>query len=579
VAKPLRTYFTFSWFNRGNPSSIEQFKGTLAKYNRDAVVAVCSAVNCLLKTWGGGYLDPVVHDVLVNSAFPPSLANEMVRARKNPGDRRMVFHRQQLLFVAKMAVIHCATAGVNPLPQKYWGGLGDAFLMANDHLHFTLPTPTTPDQEVLNVLSQFIPALESSGLFSLRHMTARAHTFAEIASDSKSRHNFVNLPDIFESLTGLTVLDFHSLCFAVIAKYIQMDLRQFLADGKSFFLTREWFRTAALQPEKVDRFLSEMASSGHVFQASFKSRDTGASDFTPMRDKPIFVANNHWLFAIDTAFVADKIESGIFWRVHNSLKTREEKRNLHAFWADIFETYLDRLLSQSIDGIRNRFFTSPRYASDGNEVCDGLILCGTSAILLEYKGVTFTAESKYSGNPALVSRAIDEKLVSPKGVEQLANAVRRLFTRGTLEQIRDVDTSGVLKVFPVLVTRDPIGRTLVLNLYLHRKFQTMVNRRQCRPRIITPLFCMDADAIETISAYLKDVRLDHVLDAQHKADPNVVSTFQAINNSVLDSLAKRDNPFIARAFEDFFERGIRTLFPYENLDVKGAQPNLESPQS
>jgi hypothetical protein len=565
---PLRTYFTFGWFNQGNPSSIEQFHSALKKYNRDAVIAACSAINCLLKTWAVGFMDSPTHDVLVKAAFPDFMAKPMLQARHRSGDGRVVFHRQQTLFVAKMATLHCSTHGANPLAAKYWGGLGDVFLMANDHLYFLLPTPTTPDQEIINVLAQFVPALEISGRHSLRFTVARAHAFLKIARALRGRHNFVDIDNIFQKATGMTVLEFQALCVATISKYTEMNVDQFRTNATAFFVNQDWFKSASVREQQLEQFLSHVSSDADSFQQQYKKKDTGASDFTPFRDKPLLstmLVSKKFFFPIDAGFLADKIESGIFWTVHNAISKSPTKEHLHQFWADVFEIYLNKLLSDSVDGSKNNFFPSPIYVSDGTQVCDGLMICGTSAILFEYKGVTFRAESKYGGTPQALSQTIDDKLVSPKGVKQLANAIDRLFMRESTDKISGVNVATIRTIFPVLVTRDSIGRTLVLNLYLQRKFQVMVNKRKCRPRVVTPLFCMDAEAIETVSAYLKEARLDDILDAQHRADPNMASTFQAIENSVLNSIGERDNHSINGNFDELFDNGIKTLFPQEKL--------------
>jgi hypothetical protein len=95
------TYFTFAEFNSGRPSSPEQFQNALSGYHRDSVVALCSAVNCLLKTWEGGRVDPKAHDLLARTAFSADLAYRMSQARENVRDPRVAFHRQQLLFVGE----------------------------------------------------------------------------------------------------------------------------------------------------------------------------------------------------------------------------------------------------------------------------------------------------------------------------------------------------------------------------------------------------------------------------------------------------------------------------------------------
>src|SRR5260221_3870598 len=548
MPQPIATYITFAEFNGGRPSSPQQFHDELAKYQRDGVIALCSTMNCLLKTWIGGRVDSKAHDLLAQSAFSVDLAARMKRARENAANPRVVFHRQQLLFVAKEAVLHCKNEGINPLSNAKWNNFGTILLMANDQLPFLFPRAEDRDQQLLNTLAEFIPVLEISGPYSMKNKTARAQAMSDIAAELLDHPDFIDIAKIFEGVGGMNVREFRALSFASMTKYMQLDLDQFQNNPGEFFLPRTWFQTAALDSGKVARFLDDVSVDGESLKKKFKTRNAGKSDFTPIRDRPLYTAADK-LFATDAAFLGEKVETGIFWAVHNSLDGGQRQR-LHRFWGHVFETYMDRLLAKNVGGGKQTYIPSPQYVS-GGEACDGLIICGSSWILLEYKGSTFTAESKYSGDTTLLSNALNEKVVVEKGVRQLANAIERLFARGTNDRIANVDLSKVRRIFPVLITRDSIGGALVINNILNRKFDVMINRRSCRPHVITPLFCMDAEVMEGISAYLREARLDDILDARYKGDPPMMANFGLIPNPVIDAIGYRPNEFVDFWFDRF----------------------------
>jgi len=564
MRQPIATYITFAEFNGGRPSSLEEFRAELTKYQRNGVIALCSAINCLLKTWIGGRVDPRAHDLLTQSAFPLELAARMKRARESANNPRVVFHRQQLLFVVKEAVLQCKNEGINPLSNAQWNNFGTTLLMANDQLPFLFPRAEDRDQQLLNTLAEFIPVLEISGPYSMKNKTARAQAMADIAAELVGHADFIDMATIFAGLSGMNVREFRALSFASMTKYMQLDLDQFQKNPSDFFLPRSWFQAAAMEPAKVARFLDDVSSDGGALQTKFQKRNAGKSDFTPMRDRPLYTTTDR-LFAIDAAFLGEKVETGIFWAVHNSLDAADRQR-LHRFWGHVFQTYMDRLLLKNVAGGKNKYTPSPSYVS-GGEVCDGLILCGSSVLLLEYKGATFTAESKYSGDTKLLSEVLNEKLVMEKGVRQLATAVERLFKRGAIDAISDVDISKVRRVFPVLVTRDNIGGALVINAILNRQFDAMINRRSCRPYVITPLFCMDAEVMEGISAYLREARLDDILNARYQGDPRMMSSFGQVSNPVLETIGPRPNEFVDFWFDQFVKTGLTLLFPGEVFET------------
>lgn len=227
-------------------------------------------------------------------------------------------------------------------------------------------------------------------------------------------------------------------------------------------------------------------------------------------------------------------------------------------------------MRNSVDGVKNRFFPSPKYVSDGDEVCDGLIICGSSVALLEYKGSTFTAQAKYGAAPQVLVKEIEEKLVESrkgerKGVLQLSNAVVRLFGRGSSDSISGVDLSGVQTIYPVLVTRDDLGGALVINAFLNRRFRNVLNPKMVRPRTVTPLFCLSSEALEVISGYLGEARFTDILEARYRSEPTLMSTFLAVDNAVINKIGKRRNKDLDAAFDEFRSGVALRLFPNETF--------------
>src|SRR5437660_9122285 len=103
----VATYVPYSELNDGQPSTLDEFCGQLGTFARSRILHLCSAMNAALRS----NEDPInreAHDALVKSFFEPQLADRLLRKK---GDVRFVFHRQQILFVAKTAVLHCPDDG------------------------------------------------------------------------------------------------------------------------------------------------------------------------------------------------------------------------------------------------------------------------------------------------------------------------------------------------------------------------------------------------------------------------------------------------------------------------------------
>lgn len=513
-------------------------------------------------------MDDEAHELLVRSAFPPDLANQLAEGANNRRTPRYVFHRQQLLYVAKEATLHCKVDGADPLSLPYWGGLGMVFLMANDHLHLGLPEPNSADERIVNTLAEFIPVMEYSGWHSFQSKVTRAHLMlSRFLERLRGDREFVDIPRLFEQTVGIPCTTYEGLCFGTLSKYMQMGIESFRNDPAGFLLRPAFFQQTAVQRRHVDLFLSDVSATPENLRQSFVQRNLGTSDFTWFRDRPL-VRDQDSIYALDAAFLAEKLETGIFWRVHNSLGTDQEKQRLHGFWGRLFQEYANELLQVSVDGNANVAYPSPTYESSREQVCDAIVVCGSAAMLFEYKGSTFTAEAKYGGDPGRLRREIEGKLVgteaNPKGVRQLANAISRLFSVQSSGGADGVDLSSVRTVYPVLVTRDDLGGCLLVNLLLNRYFRRLLNRRASRRRI-TPLFCLSAEALEAISAYLSEARLADILHARYRRDRSLMSTFLAVDNDVIERIGPKRSKYLDCAFDEFSQELVRGLFPHESL--------------
>ena len=363
------TYIPYAEINNDVPSTIGEFRAELSKFVCESVVYVCSVINIILRTWGGGRLDVDAHEELVRNSFPPDIAENLIKMSKLEMGTRRIFHRQQLLFVAKEAILHCPSRGLDPLTSPAWGGLGVSFLMANDHLHFSYPSPDDSDEKMVNTLADLIPVGEYSGWHSVINKITRSYLMSTRILDSMRKHSdFVDLNTEFSKIAGITPIEYQSLCFGALSKYIRMDIASYRKHPQSFLLPRTFFNPTHIVQERVDQFLEDLSSTPEKFREAFGKRNVGHNDFTSLRDKPLFQQEGNF-YAIDAGFLAEKLETGAFWRVHNSYNSNRDKKRLHAFWGAVFQEYSNWLVRNSVDGVKidsshcpSMFRTAMKYA-------------------------------------------------------------------------------------------------------------------------------------------------------------------------------------------------------------------------
>jgi hypothetical protein len=78
---------------------------------------------------------------------------------------------------------------------------------------------------------------------------------------------------------------------------------------------------------------------------------------------------------------------------------------------------------------------------------------------------------------------------------------------------------------------------------------------------------MDAEVVEGVSAYLSEARIDDILDARYRGDPQLMSSFGQVANPVLESIGHRPNEFVNLWFDKFVNSGLTLLFPGEKFET------------
>jgi hypothetical protein len=558
MAPTFATYFTFSEFNGGVRATPEQFRSELSRFNGPAVVYLCGVMNSVIRDWQG-HERREAHEELVRNTFVPQVAERINAIVRDPRNPRGVFHRQQLLFVSKEALFHCQDqGGEDPLAAPHGGEFGRVLLMANDLLPKRVTGPAPTREQMINVLSEFIPIAEASGSYKAIHKIIRSR----LMLDRFFPNDGVEICQVFERATGVPLNDYFALCFATLCRYFDLDLKKFQHDPGNFVLSQNWFRTTPIAPSVIKNFLAEISANAHEFRTSLEKKTGSANDFTVFRSKPIF-GNGEAYFMIDALFLAEKSESGVFWCVNQALPAASRLR-FHQDWGLAFERYVNWLIGESIDGSQNRLYPNPKFSDTGEEVCDAILICRDSALFVESKGATFTAEAKYGTNSDRLREEIEEKLVETeghrKGVGQLAVRIEEVFSRKNPRRIEALDTSRVNKVFPVLITRDDIGAALVMNAYVASRFRELFHRKSVSVTV-TPPFSLSAQDLEMICGYLQGTSLANLLEERYRNDRGLLSTFWFVENAITERMGDLKCKPLNNALHSYFKNMEEILFP------------------
>jgi hypothetical protein len=539
----LKTYLILQDLT-GKPVKEDEFRERLTRFNRSAVIRLCSILNLVLSQWSGSY-DIVAHNKLVHSLFPGPVAKKIVASG------RPALHRHQLLFVIQEAIRYCDEEA-RDISGPYWNGFGVVLLMASEILYRPLPKGATLSEDWARKISLLLPDMEANKSASYVNKMARSLAMCgRFLEPFRNSNLFFDVGELFEAANGFSLDAFHGLMFGLIAKFTKLDEIKKSSNPTDYAVSENWLRSTTLPASQIKAFFDYVSSDSASYREVLDVQKPQPNDFTLLRNKPLFFHEAHF-YPVDLSLLAEKFESGIFWSA-NSRLIGAQRETFHSFWGTVFEAYLTWLFEKSTAGKANGFFPRPRYAGQPDEeVCDAIILSGRCAVFVEYKGSTFTSKGKYGADPKVLDAELKVKLVGTpnrrKGVFQLVDAVEKLCRRENPEAVEGVDMYGVTTIFPLIITRDDLGSAFNVNAYLNNHFQE--GTKNCKfLRSVTPLFCMSADDIEGLSPFLRDTRFSDILAARYRADKSLTRPFWTVPNMVLNRKGQRTPELLSEEME------------------------------
>jgi hypothetical protein len=416
-------------------------------------------------------------------------------------------------------------------------------LMASELLALPRTRGDTASEELARRICSVLADMETNGPSTYHRKMARSVAvcthFADQLRDSK---NFFDIRELFRDANRIDLEPFYALLFGCISRFLTQDKGKSSLSPIDFAVSADFFRTCtSITPDELKSFFESISADSVRYALEVQEKNPHRNEFTVLRNRPLF-ADNGLYYPVDISLLADKMESGVFWSVHGKIPSDKRDR-FHQFWGSVFELYSRWLIESSVDGKVNRFFPDPRYAGrDDEQVCDALVVSGRSAVLIECKGSTFTANGKYGGDAKVFDAELKAKLVGTtsrrKGVRQLVDAIQNLFMNKPPDSINGVDLHEVDTVFPVVLTRDDIGHAYNSSAYLNLHFQELVAGRDAVCRVM-PLCCISADDVERLTPYFNDVSLPDILSARIAGDPNLVFPLWNGDNEVLEGLRER----------------------------------------
>jgi len=533
MASPPEMRYWLNWSElTGKPKiTIEQYRNALRQFPRSEILIACARFSII---FGFG---PDANTVASQEAteywapllFFPNLAPRALAFAKQG---RPLFFQGQVRFLASEAM-RLDPAHPEDGSKLHDYALGELLLAAGELMHkVPVDRPVEELDTMAEIVANFIPTFETDSITDAFVLFLRFYIYMTIIIPSlPANKRLFDVDAEFEKVFGFPLDLYTKFVHTFTAHALLQRKETKLGDVPEGSLGISWFKRTNLTEDQVSRMFDTVCC--RLSDLPDTKKVHGYADFEFLKNNP-YLRIDDKLYAIDYEHAVAKLESGALWRVAG---TMEKNRRLQyfSFWGIVFEGYVNWLLDNYASKALNRCFPEPHYLSgkDTRPICDSIVICGSTAVLIEAKLATCRADVRYSCDRKLIREYLDTRLVDgtnrPVGVSQLVTAINRI-TQGPKDELPEW-LRGIKKIMPLIITRDDIGSSWMTNGYLNARFQKMRGPRNKR-FIITPLVSMNIATLERACSALQKTALSDILQDRIREDTFLGRPFEAASSHV-----------------------------------------------
>jgi len=337
--------------------------------------------------------------------------------------------------------------------------------------------------------------------------------------------------DLFERQFGFPLKAYCEFVFLFFMHAMMVREKKSLALAINSGLSIASFQNATVPHELINRMFETVCFS--LDKMEDQKTPFGYADFEFLRDHP-YLQYNQELFCLDYEYAVGKLESGALWRVLKALPPEKQLPYL-SFWGNVFEDYIAWLFETYAPKKLNTFYSAPKYENTAaNQICDAIVICGSTAVLIEAKLATCPAHVRYSGDYMKMKKFLEERLVCGTdrkvGVAQLLHAIENV-TSLPPEQV-PTWLRGIKKFIPLIITKDDLGSSWMVNGYLNARFKEQIDRKKYKEYTITPLASMSVSTLERAVNAMRKIPLSAILENRIKSDKSLGRAFEGASDYV-----------------------------------------------
>jgi hypothetical protein len=557
----LRTWVQWSELVQQPRTTLADFRALLSKHPKASFLVACAKLSVGFDYGPDARTIPSdkALDTLTPHLFLPELVN---RVRTFANRQRIIFFQGQLRYLAA-EVIRLQPLPSDDLPGPDNHELGEFMLRAGELLYKPHAGVQDKLSAMANLAAEFLPIYELDSPTDPMFVFLRFYIFLTIIIDRLPPHlRLFDAEKEFQKLFPFPLITYAEFiaAFALHATQERNNSRNYNSPIDAT-LRKSWFKNTNISQDLIDKMFDSVSFSLDNLP---EPKDTlGYGDFEFLRDRPYFLHNRD-LYLLDYEFALGKLESAVVWRVLRRLPENKKEPFL-SFWGHIFEEYVVWMFETYAGPTLNTLYPGPLYVDGTDQICDSIIICGDTAVLIETKLATCKASVRYSGDYLQVTEYLEAKLVTGAGVRQLLSAVKNIDGSpgklpGWLKEIK--------KIIPVIITKDDVGSSWVVNAYLNRRFKDQLSPKSHKRIIVTPLVSLNISSLERSMWVLKEKSFADVLEERIHSNPDMTWPFDAACKYAQKGAARKLHKHFD-AYEDLAERMIKD-FDMREGDISSA---------
>jgi hypothetical protein len=521
----------------------EQFQAQLAKYPRSGILIACAKLSVGFKYGPGACTVPTdqVAAIHIPIVFPPNLVPRVVYC---VSQGRVPFFNGQLRYLAAEMIRLKPEPSVpeDPSQGPENDQFGELMLKSGELLYKKHIVVDDELDGYANVAAEFLPTYEITSPTDPLLSFLRFYIWlTKIIPRIDSKLLKFDLEVEFQKLFPFPIMTYAEFIAAFAMHALQERQNQTYDKPIDATLRKGWFKNTTVPGETIEKMFGTVSFS---LDSLPEAKDTlGYGDFEFLKDRPYFLFNDE-MYMLDYEYALGKLESAVIWRVLRKLPEKKKDPWL-SYWGLVFEEYVTWMFETYADPKFHALHPNPRYLNGTDQICDQVIICGNTAVVIEAKLGTCTAADRHSGDCKKIRAYLEERLVTGAGVCQLLNAVKAIGAKG--DNLPDY-LKSVKKIIPVIITKDDAGGSWGVNAYLNKRFKDQLSTKSHKGIIVTPLVSLNISCLERMMWVLKEKSLADVLQERIENDPTLRQPFDAAC-----SFAERGTPRKLDKHVDAFE--------------------------